>query len=79
MSEVTYQQIKCKCLNCGLHFVICTDDPDRHTISSIYCPECGQNGGLFMVWRETVSGFIYETVPGHAQLSGIGILPLGGD
>jgi DNA-directed RNA polymerase subunit RPC12/RpoP len=44
--------IKVKCLECGLHFILCTeDDPDQHTAETIHCPECGQHGESYIVWR----------------------------
>ena len=56
MSDCEYRQIKAKCLDCGLHFVICTEHPDQHGAKTIYCPECGQHDGNYVVWHERVSG-----------------------
>ena len=64
----TYTQKKIKCLQCGLHFIICTWDKERHNSTTVHCPECGQNDQLFMVWTQQKFGFIYEDVPGHAML-----------
>lgn len=63
----TYTRIKAKCMACSLHFVICTWYPENHTEQSLYCPECGQHQGRFLVWREKVTGFIFNEVPGHAD------------
>lgn len=60
-------QVKVKCLNCGLHFVICTYWPDRHKADQICCPECRKHEGSFLVWREDRSEQIFQVVPGQAQ------------
>jgi len=63
---IGYWRVKAKCLNCSLHFMLCTWKPARHCAASLFCPECGQHNGNFLVWREEVpSGVIYEEVPGH--------------
>jgi hypothetical protein len=67
-TTATYTQKKVKCLNCSLHFIICSWDQDKHNSSSIYCPECGQNKGLFLVWTQQKFGFIFQDVPGNAML-----------
>lgn len=53
---MSYYQHPIKCLNCGLHFVICSNYekwPNEGTIALqntgetsglIYCPECGHSG-----------------------------------
>lgn len=64
----TYTQMKVKCLNCGLHFIICTWYKDRHTNKTIYCPECGLHNGANLVWMQEKPGFIFEDVPGQAML-----------
>ena len=66
MDEATYTKIKAKCLNCSLHFVLCSWYPERHTAASLHCPECGQNAGEFLVWTERVSGSVVQEVPGNA-------------
>jgi Zn finger protein HypA/HybF involved in hydrogenase expression len=66
MSEGTYSRIKAKCLNCSLHFVLCSWHPERHSAKSLYCPECGQHEDEFMVWIEDVAGAIVQEVPGAA-------------
>lgn len=65
----TYTQVKIKCLNCGLHFIICTWDKDRHSNKTIHCPECGSHNGAYLVWIQEKPGFIFEDVPGNAMLS----------
>ncbi|QIB69296.1 HNH endonuclease [Aminipila butyrica] len=67
----TYTQVKVKCLNCGLHFIICTWDKERHTNKTIHCPECGANNGRNLVWIQEKPGFIFEDVPGNAMLCGM--------
>lgn len=64
----TYTQKKIKCLNCSLHFIICTWDKDKHNSGSICCPECGQSQGLFLIWTQQKFGFIFQDVPGNAML-----------
>lgn len=61
-----YTRVKAKCLNCSLHFVLCTLHPERHTSASLYCPECGQHDGDFALWSESVTGVISGEVPGAA-------------
>jgi hypothetical protein len=62
-----YTKIKAKCLDCSLHFVLCSWHPDRHSAKSLFCPGCGQHQGDFLVWTEQVSGFISQEVPGNAS------------
>jgi ssDNA-binding Zn-finger/Zn-ribbon topoisomerase 1 len=76
---MTYYQHKIKCLKCGLHFVVCSDYEDwpnegttrdqnlGEATGVIHCPECGtQNFGIH--WKEQVEGFIFQTVPGAAEI-----------
>lgn len=63
-----FTMLKCKCLKCGLHFMLCTWYPERHSDSTIFCPECGQRGEGMLLWQEYVNQPISETVPGGAQL-----------
>lgn len=66
----TFINVKAKCLRCGLHFVVCTWEPDRHTADSLYCPECGGNGH-FLVWKAPPKErFIFELVPGSDPSAG---------
>ncbi|MED1539939.1 HNH endonuclease signature motif containing protein [Bacillus inaquosorum] len=67
-TTATYTQIKVKCLECGLHFIICTWNKVTHNSSTINCPECGQNKGNFLVWAQQKFGFIFQDVPGKARL-----------
>ena len=64
-----YTQLKTKCMQCGLHFVICTDRPALHTADTITCPECGQKDGAYLLWAEQIEGMICELVPGTTPLS----------
>lgn len=75
MSEprAAYDQVKVKCLRCGLHFIVCTWDASRHTRRTLCCPECHQRDAAFAVWRESVAGFIYQAVPGDAKLVDFGL------
>ena len=66
--ESTFTFIKAKCLACHLHFTLCTWTPDRHGPDSLYCPECGQHTGQFVIWAEPGAGFIFQHVPGKAPL-----------
>ena len=71
-TTATYTQLRVKCMDCGLHFVICTDYPDwwqkkvtgRQRQTPMYCPECGQHLGKFVIWQAEVQGFIFQAVPG---------------
>lgn len=67
-TTATYTQKKIKCLNCSLHFIICTWEKNKHKSNSICCPECGQKKGLFLVWTQQKFGFIFQDVPGYAML-----------
>jgi predicted RNA-binding Zn-ribbon protein involved in translation (DUF1610 family) len=68
-----YWQVKVKCLSCGLHFILCTWQPERHTLASLWCPECGEHKRRFVIWLEELDGFIYQAVPGDASLINIGL------
>ena len=63
-------QIKCKCMKCGLHFVVCTEFPEQHSSKTLYCPECGQHGdgAAWLIWTEPKPELIFQVVPGQAQL-----------
>lgn len=70
---------KFKCMDCGLHFVSCSDYedwPNKGTTREqqvgeatglVYCPECGSTGPKIH-WRSEGPGFIFQAVPGDAQL-----------
>ena len=42
------------CNRCGLHFNVYSWLRDRHTVKSIFCPECGQHDGRFRHCRVQV-------------------------
>jgi hypothetical protein len=42
----------------------------------MYCPECGQHNGRFVVWQGEVEGFIFQAVPGDALLVNINGNPI---
>ena len=75
-TTATYTQYRIKCGPCGLHFIICTDYPESHATTTMYCPECGQHDGKFMVWQCEVEGFIFQAVPGLAPLININGNPI---
>ena len=52
-----------KCIKFGLHFNIYTWHPEKHNVSSIFCPECGQHEGAFLLWRNDISDPIFRHVP----------------
>jgi len=64
----TFIEKKAKCIPCGLHFILCTWHGERHNAQNIYCPECGQSEGKFLVWQQKKFGFICLDVPGKANL-----------
>lgn len=80
MEEVKYHQHKFKCMSCGLHFIICSDFaewPDKGTTRAldlgeatglVYCPECG-DVRMKIHWQEEVQGFIFQAVPGQAEIT----------
>ncbi len=65
---MAYTRRKFECMRCGLHFVICTQFPERHTIATVACPECRQHAGGFLAYTEEVPGVILEEVPGRAEV-----------
>jgi HNH endonuclease len=65
-SDVRFTEVKVECLACGLHFILCTWYPERHSAATIACPECGNTGTGFMITRQQEFGFIFERVPGTA-------------
>ncbi len=67
-TTATFTQKKAKCLACGLHFIVCSWHKDKHDSSSLHCPECGQSSGNFLVWSQQKFGFIFEDVPGKANI-----------
>ena len=71
-TTATYTQLRVKCMKCGLHFIVCTDYPEQHAITTMYCPECGQHLGKFLLWKAEVGGFIFQAVPGDAEIDSIG-------
>jgi hypothetical protein len=62
-----FTMLKCRCLKCRLHFILCTWHPERHSNVTIHCPECGQRGEGLVLWQEHVNQPISATVPGNAQ------------
>lgn len=70
-----HTQVKLKCMKCGLHFVICTWHPERHSSGDAYCPECGQQDGSFLMWHEESEKHIFQVVPGEAVFAGIRVQP----
>ncbi len=66
--SASYFQVRAKCLVCGLHFILCTDRPAEHGPDALHCPECGQRSGVFVAWVAQVEGFIWQAVPGDAEL-----------
>lgn len=65
-NNAKYTRVKCKCLNCTLHFVVCAWQDNHYKASNLYCPGCGQHEGHFAVWTEQVEGQISQEVPGSA-------------
>ena len=68
-----HTQIKVKCIDCGLHFVICTWNRDQWIKippRKIYCPECGKNDRQ-LIWSEDSQQEINNVVPGNALLCGL--------
>ena len=66
-----HTQLKFKCMMCGLHFIVCTWRPEKHSVISEYCPECGQHNGRFIMWSEPSDLPIFAVVPGNAQVADI--------
>ena len=63
----SYTLVKAKCLRCSLHFIVCTEYPERHSARTLVCPECGQREGLYITWYQRMFGFIFQFVPGRQQ------------
>ena len=68
---VTYTQLHMVCRACNLHFIVCTERPESHGLSTLYCPECGQHDARFIMYEATVPGFIFQSVPGNAEVKDI--------
>ena len=68
---VGHTQLRMKCRDCGLHFTVHTWEPDKHSTKTMYCPECGQHEGKFVMWRLDVSDPIFAWVPGAADIVNI--------
>jgi predicted nuclease with TOPRIM domain len=68
-TDAAFVVVKAKCLACSLHFLVASWEPDKHDGSTLHCPECGQNGGAFLVWKDTVRGFIFELIGGSSPLA----------
>ena len=65
----SFTEVKAKCLTCSLHFIVCTEHPERHSGETLFCPECGAHEGKFTVWKKpSVSPFIFDAVPGGEYL-----------
>ena len=62
-----HEQARCKCGNCGLHFVICTWRRHAHTKRNVICPECGLKSVVF-IWRAVVDRPVFTVVPGGGEL-----------
>ena len=73
-----YWNHRIKCLDCGLHYVVCSDYegwPDEGTTREIqmeestgviYCPECGSSTGKLVYEPTKEAGYIAQMVPGPA-------------
>ena len=70
-TEVNYTQLRMVCRACNLHFIVCTERPESHGLSTMYCPECGQHDARFIMYEATVPGFIFQSVPGDAEVKDI--------
>lgn len=70
---MTTTRFAIKCMKCGLHFAVHTEFPERHAITTLYCPECGQHEAKFMLWREELDEPIFMRVPGKAELVDINL------
>ncbi len=62
-----HTQLKAKCLECGLHFIVCTEYPEKHTPATLHCPECGQHDAQYLTWSKVIPQPIYKVVPGDAR------------
>ena len=70
-TEANYPQLRLVCRACNLHFIVCTERPESHGLSTMYCPECGQHDARFIMYEATVPGFIFQSVPGEAEVKDI--------
>jgi transcription elongation factor Elf1 len=62
--EPGHYQHKCKCMNCSLHFVVCSWSATWGE-KTIHCPECGQTN--VMKWKGVPQKEpIFTVVPGNA-------------
>jgi len=68
--RTTTHEFPVKCRNCGLHYSVFSwseNWPFDKERDGGYCPECGIKGSK-MVWHRTVTKFIFEVVPGGAEM-----------
>jgi hypothetical protein len=68
-TDATFWVVKAKCLACSLHFLLATWEPDKHDRTTLYCPECGQHEGSYLVWKDSVHGYIFELIGGSSPLA----------
>ena len=62
-----HQDLRVECMECGLHFIVQTWEPTRHKAATLYCPECGQHRGQFLVSRHESAEPIVEIVSGDPE------------
>lgn len=55
-----------------MHFQLHSWQEDWLEKFEAYCPECGSQGAK-MIWHEEMHGFVFEAVPGLADLVGMGM------
>jgi DNA-directed RNA polymerase subunit RPC12/RpoP len=70
-TTTSYYQHKFKCLECSLHYLVCSDYEEfPQNASRVYCPECGSTGAKLR-WVDEVEGFIFQLVGGNSRPSDI--------
>jgi len=70
---MSYLQLKHFCVNCGSHFVVCTNHPKEFSLNRTHCPQCGKQGTSIRHTAQ-VDGEIEDMVPGNSPFEGAGSL-----
>ncbi len=68
---MAYSRIKLMCMNCDLHFIICTNYPELVPIDVVSCPQCATNGNCIEC-KEVADGDVDDEVPGKSKYTALG-------
>ena len=60
-----------KCTKCGLHFKVYSWQEFRHTENNVYCPECGQRGGMIHNQKTLSTKKDFDVNDGEHEIFGV--------